>query len=170
MPTQRLRSACRRGPVRSRRRTCIPSVAVDEAHSPASLPALQDAWLLHQGALRCVCDRGISSVSFTRRAESGAWCSRECRDGKEARTMGNCRGCGAVLEGKRRGAKWCGENCRKSIPRSVQNSPNNTELAAHSKGLSGVKMPIGCRFSRRAVFVDSALRDSEPEKTAQASK
>ena len=64
------------------------------------------------------CGRGIGPVCFSRKDESGAWCSRECRDGKEARTPGTCRGCGAKLpEDKRRGAFFCDNACKQAAHR-----------------------------------------------------
>jgi hypothetical protein len=36
------------------------------------------------------CGKGIGPLCFTRRDQRGVWCSRECRDGKEARTPGTC--------------------------------------------------------------------------------
>jgi hypothetical protein len=101
------------------------------------------------------CGKGIGPVRFTRKDDPGVWCSRECRNGKEARLTGHCRRCGAALNSKRQGAKWCNENCRKGVPRNVQGSANNPEPAPHSKGLTGAKMPLGCRYSRQPVFVDS---------------
>ena len=47
-----------------------------------------------------VCDRCghiLAPVRYTRRDGPGDWCSRECRDGAEARTPGTCKGCGAFL-------------------------------------------------------------------------
>src|ERR1700740_3063619 len=62
-----------------------------------------------------VCGKGIGPISFTRRGDSGVWCSRECRDGKEAHEPGTCKGCGGRLpEGKRRGATFCDDACRKA--------------------------------------------------------
>jgi hypothetical protein len=49
---------------------------------------------------------------FTRKDDPGVWCSRECRDGKEAYAPGICKGCGAALVGKRKGATYCGRTCR----------------------------------------------------------
>jgi hypothetical protein len=108
------------------------------------------------------CGKGIGPVRFTRKDDPGVWCSRECRDGKKARASGNCRRCGATLEDKRRGAKWCDENCRKGVPRTVQDGPNNPEPAPHSKGLTGAKMPLGYRFSRQPAFVDSGASKGLP--------
>jgi hypothetical protein len=65
------------------------------------------------------CGQILGPVRFTRRDDSGVWCSRECRDGSEAHTPGTCKGCGARLpEGKRRGGLYCDDSCRKIATRS----------------------------------------------------
>jgi len=120
----------------------------------------------HGSYITEICDRcgkGIGPVRFTRKDDPGVWCSRECRDGKESRATGEkCRGCGAVLEGKRKGAKWCGDNCRKGIPSVAQDKTNNPESAPHSKGVTRTKMPLGCRFSRQPAFVGLSVSGLEP--------
>jgi hypothetical protein len=71
------------------------------------------------------CGRLLGAVRFTRHGESGVWCSRECRDGPEARSPGICKACRARLpEGKRRGTLYCDDACRKSAARS-----RNAELS-----------------------------------------
>src|SRR5215471_1213218 len=61
------------------------------------------------------CGGGLGPVRFTRRDDSGVWCSRECRDGKDAHAPGTCKGCGARLpEGKRRGAAFCDAACKQA--------------------------------------------------------
>src|SRR5215468_6632848 len=63
--------------------------------------------------------RGAVVKYFTRHGECGVWCSRECRDGGKAHAPGTCKGCGAKLpEGKRRGALYCDDACRKLATRS----------------------------------------------------
>jgi len=65
------------------------------------------------------CGKGIGPVRFTRRGDSGVWCSRECRGGKQARQPGTCQYCRATLpEGKRRGAAFCDDTCRQAARRS----------------------------------------------------
>src|SRR5215470_14534705 len=68
------------------------------------------------------CGNGLGPIRFTRAGESGVWCSRECRDGKEAHAPGTCKACGARLpEGKRRGAAYCDASCRKAAHRGNGN-------------------------------------------------
>ena len=65
------------------------------------------------------CGKGIGPVRFTRAGDSGVWCSRECRDGKEAYAPGTCKYCHATLpKEKRRGAAFCDETCRQAAHRS----------------------------------------------------
>ena len=65
------------------------------------------------------CGQVLGRVRFTCKDEPGEWCSRECRDGVEAHAPGTCKGCGARLpEGKRRGALYCDDACRKLATRS----------------------------------------------------
>jgi hypothetical protein len=58
------------------------------------------------------CGQILGHVRFTRFGEKGEWCSRLCRDGVEHKA-GACRGCGASLKGKRKGALFCDDACRK---------------------------------------------------------
>jgi len=65
------------------------------------------------------CGRLLGAVRFTRRGEPGVWCSRECRDGKEAHEPGTCKHCHAVLpKGKRRGSSYCDDACKQAALRS----------------------------------------------------
>lgn len=57
------------------------------------------------------CSQLLGCVRWTRRGESGKWCSEECRDG--AADQRACAGCGARLTGKRKDAIWCDDTCRK---------------------------------------------------------
>ena len=85
------------------------------------------------------CGQALGAVSFTRRGETGAWCSRECRG--DAYTPGICQGCGAVLTGRRRGSKWCGDYCRRN-PGS-QGRPNrdiNPPTPLENKEFTGAKI------------------------------
>ena len=66
------------------------------------------------------CGQILGPVRYTRRGESGAWCSRECRDGKEAHAPGTCLTCKASLAGLRRGTKFCSDTCRKRENRKSQ--------------------------------------------------
>ena len=100
------------------------------------------------------CGRVLGPLRFTRKSESGAWCSRECRDRKEAHAPGTCKGCGARLpEGKRRGTLYCDDACRKSGKRTAVRTAqlSRTKLAIYAafsmgkraSGISGRPGPFG---------------------------
>ena len=96
-----------------------------------------------------VCGRGLGPVRFTRRNESGAWCSRECRDGAHAHAPGTCKTCKARLpEGKRRGAMYCDDACKQAAHRKTDVRPSETSK------LSVTKTPIYAVFSSE----ESAVR------------
>ena len=79
------------------------------------------------------CRQLLGSVRYTFRGQKGEWCSELCRDGEESK-IGICRGCGASLKGKRRGAKWCNDSCRKRPAyQSGLTAANYPGIAAHSK-------------------------------------
>ena len=89
--------------------------------------------------IREVCDKcgnGIGSVCYTRMGETGMWCSRQCRDGVEAREPRTCKHCKARLpENKRRGAAFCDDACRKASKRehAVQDSKlSRTKPSIHA--------------------------------------
>jgi hypothetical protein len=79
------------------------------------------------------CRKVLGPVRFTRYGEPGVWCSRLCRDGVE-RKAGACRSCGASLEGKRKGALFCSDVCRKR--QSVEDRRNIAESPIQNKGLT----------------------------------
>jgi hypothetical protein len=58
------------------------------------------------------CGKILGSIRFTRYGRTGEWCSKRCRDGFE-RKPGTCLGCGVPLNGKRKGAVFCSDVCRK---------------------------------------------------------
>jgi endogenous inhibitor of DNA gyrase (YacG/DUF329 family) len=58
------------------------------------------------------CGKILGPVRFTRAGQAGEWCSKRCRDGFE-RKPGACLGCGVSLNGKRKGAVFCSDVCRK---------------------------------------------------------
>ena len=65
------------------------------------------------------CGQILGPVRFARRNDSGAWCSRDCRDGAAAHAQGTCKTCKAQLpEGKRRGAMYCDDACKQAAYRS----------------------------------------------------
>jgi hypothetical protein len=64
------------------------------------------------------CGQILGWIRYTRKNESGEWCSRECRDGTEAHQPRTCRHCRARLpEGKRKGAAFCDDAGRKAAKR-----------------------------------------------------
>ena len=58
------------------------------------------------------CAKILGPIRFTRYGQTGEWCSKRCRDGFERR-HGICLGCGVPLNGKRKGAVFCSDVCRK---------------------------------------------------------
>jgi hypothetical protein len=58
------------------------------------------------------CGKILGPIRFTRCGQSGEWFSKRCRDGFE-RKPGTCLGCGVPLNGKRKGAVFCSDVCRK---------------------------------------------------------
>lgn len=104
-------------------------------------------WRKHGCYATEICDRCgqlLGAVRFTRRTESGVWCSRECRDGDDAHKPGTCKHCKARLpKGKRRGAMYCDDACKEAAHRSrmaVQTS--------EARKLSVTKTPIYAAFSQ----------------------
>jgi hypothetical protein len=94
------------------------------------------------------CGKGLGPVRYTRRGDSGVWCSRECRDGKEAHAPGTCKGCGVALASKRRGTRFCSNTCRKrDAKQSVPDLANYRGIAAHSKGLTEGGRGFGCPYT-----------------------
>jgi hypothetical protein len=106
------------------------------------------------------CRAILGAVRFTRKCEAGEWCSRECRDGEKAHEPRTCKGCRAKLvNGKRRGASYCDDACRKAHERSsypklsrtkgsiyAAFSPKKTRGGArsHPRDFSCVLEQIGC--------------------------
>lgn len=83
------------------------------------------------------CGRLLGPVRYTRSGENGAWCSRECRDGKEAHPPGTCIVCGASLSGLRRGTRFCSDVCRKRENRKSQTCQNSRDQRLKTLGLRG---------------------------------
>ena len=81
------------------------------------------------------CGHILGPVRYTRRGESGAWCSRECRDGKEAHAPGTCLTCRASLAGLRRGTKFCSDTCRKRENRKSQTLQISRDEELKTQGL-----------------------------------
>jgi hypothetical protein len=103
-----------------------------EAQSRALLHA-------HGAYVTEACDRCgavLGSIRWTIRGESGAWCSRKCRDGVDHQP-GVCCGCGTSLAGKQRGAMYCGRTCRmRKVRKDVQDSASIVNTPIQDKGLT----------------------------------
>ena len=79
------------------------------------------------------CGIVLGAVRFTRKGEAGDWCSRQCRDGKKAHAPGTCRGCHAKLpDGKRRGASYCDDACRKAHERASDTKLSRTKPSIYN--------------------------------------
>lgn len=79
------------------------------------------------------CGQLLGPITFTRRGDTGVWCSRLCRDGKKCRT--DCEVCHAPLRGKRAGSIFCSDRCRKKEGASVQDEKIIAERAHKTKDL-----------------------------------
>jgi hypothetical protein len=65
------------------------------------------------------CGQILGAVRYTRQGQLGEWCSRQCRDGIEAREPKTCKNCKARLpENKRRGAAFCDDACKQAAHRT----------------------------------------------------
>jgi hypothetical protein len=83
----------------------------------------------------CECGQILGPMRYTRNGESGAWCSRECRDGKGAHAPGTCLNCRASLAGLRRGTKFCSDTCRKRENRKSQTARSSRDEQLKTQGL-----------------------------------
>jgi hypothetical protein len=82
------------------------------------------------------CGAVLGPIRFTRQGDSGAWCSRGCRDGVD-RNPGICRGCGTSLVGKKRGAIYCGRTCRmRTVRRESADSSNIVNTPIQNTGVT----------------------------------
>jgi hypothetical protein len=89
------------------------------------------------------CGQVLGPERFTRRNESGVWCSRVCRDGEKAHAPRTCKNCKARLpEGKRRDAMYCDDSCKESAHRSKM-----AVQASRTRKLSVTKPSIYATFS-----------------------
>lgn len=72
------------------------------------------------------CAQILGPIRFTRYGQTGEWCSKQYRDGFE-RKPGTCLGCGVALNGRRKGAMFCSDVCRKryrvQVLRIIAESP-----------------------------------------------
>jgi hypothetical protein len=81
------------------------------------------------------CGQILGPVRHTRKGEGGAWCSRECRDGKGAHAPGTCVMCKASLVGLRRGTKFCSDTCRERENRKSQTVQFSRDEQLKTEGL-----------------------------------
>jgi hypothetical protein len=95
------------------------------------------------------CGQILGPVRFTRAGESGAWCSRQCRDGADVVAPGTCRNCGGSLSGFRRGTTHCSATCRKRDARESQTASKSRDRARITKDLE-------TRFKPSAITTPSA--------------
>lgn len=76
----------------------------------------RQVWAKHGCFVSECCDQCSTLIHYanrsTRKDHPGVWCSRLCRDGVDHQP-GVCRSCGAALAGRRKGAMFCSDVCRK---------------------------------------------------------
>jgi len=97
------------------------------------------------------CGKGIGPVRFTRRDDSGVWCSRECRDGKKATTpiadSRTCLECGVRLKGKRADSQFCSDAHKMRYHRQAaksstsQNGGNSRNMPIQNTSLTDAQNP-----------------------------
>jgi hypothetical protein len=83
------------------------------------------------------CGQILGPVRFTRAAESGAWCSRTCRDGATAHAPGTCHECRGSLYGLRAGTRFCSDTCRQRSCRKSRTHQISRDAALETKTLEG---------------------------------
>jgi hypothetical protein len=94
------------------------------------------------------CRQILGHVRYTRRDETGEWCSRACRDGVD-KNPGLCRGCGTTLVGKRRGAMYCDRTCRmRTVRREVRDCANIVNTPIQKTGVAAAISGFGHVDSR----------------------
>jgi hypothetical protein len=113
------------------------------------LLTIQQAYELlarHGVYAREICDKCgvvLGAVRFTRKDDSGVWCSRECRGGADARQPGTCKTCKAKLPAdRRRDALYCDDACKQNGHRGK----TDTQTSRPAK-LSVTKPSINAGFS-----------------------
>jgi hypothetical protein len=89
------------------------------------------------------CGRILGAVRYTKAGESGAWCSRQCRDGADAHAPGTCWTCGASLAGLRRGTKFCSGTCRKRENRKSRSTQISRDEQLKTQGLQAAVEVFG---------------------------
>jgi hypothetical protein len=83
------------------------------------------------------CGQVLGHVRYTRKGDDGVWCSRECRDGKEAHAPGTCKACGCSLAGMRCGTKHCSDTCRKRENRKSKTAQISRDEQLKTEHLQG---------------------------------
>jgi hypothetical protein len=79
----------------------------------------------------------LSLIRYTIKGQNGEWCSLVCRDGVEVKAPGHCQSCNALLNGKRKGTRFCSDRCRKRDAKQTGlTDANYRGMAAHSKGVA----------------------------------
>jgi hypothetical protein len=117
------------------------------------------------------CTQLLGPVRYTCKSEAGEWCSRECRDGREAHAPKTCKHCHAALPtNKRRGALFCDDACRKPHSRVAGRNLSRPKPSVYAAFCS-VPKPGSYRHSRQAqsaletpgnaTFGVSPVRDAE---------
>lgn len=97
------------------------------------------------------CGKLLGPVRFTRKGEDGVWCSRECRDGRQAHAPGVCKHCGALLAGKRRGTLYCSKRCHmREIRANGKDSPLIGNGCIQNTSLTDAILASGYGGSRTA--------------------
>jgi hypothetical protein len=117
------------------------------------------------------------TVHYTVSGRGQVYCSAICRDtaffgdrreAEKRATPGKCVHCGGSLSGKKRGALYCDETCRKAHARKMQ-TPG--DAASRKIPDSGATESITCTDENRELGqssvpgVPGALRGTEPELT-----
>lgn len=103
------------------------------------------------------CGKILGALRYTRYGKPGEWCSQICRDGLEQKA-GACQFCGTALNGKRKGACFCSDVCRKRL--RVRERRNNAETRLQNTALRGTIL--------RPSYGDSLNLEKGPEPRAIA--
>jgi hypothetical protein len=94
------------------------------------------------------CGQLLGAARFTRAGDPGVWCSRKCRDGI-AHACRVCQICGALLNGKRRGAMYCSDRCRKRSKAQSPGLSNYRGMPSENKRVTSAILGSGYGDSRK---------------------
>lgn len=117
------------------------------------------------------CGKIIGSDNrFTSNGRNGVWCSRECRNGKEAHAPATCWACGASLAGLRRGTRFCSDTCRIRENRKSQTTQISRDEQLKTQGLQTrvevMAVPLCSALLKAAIafllFAESGLAQGIP--------